>query len=81
MPVRQRRFKMQRRGNMKQNVKQVEQYKLGEQIGKGAFGTVYKALDVQTGDTVAIKSISMKNIPDHDAEVIMMEIDGDMVTW
>jgi serine/threonine protein kinase len=31
-------------------------------IGKGGFGVVYKCLDVATGECVAIKSITSKNI-------------------
>jgi serine/threonine protein kinase len=50
--------------------------KLGEQIGKGAFGTVYKALNLANGDTVAIKSVSLQNIPESDLESIMVCIVG-----
>jgi serine/threonine protein kinase len=37
-------------------------YKVGEKLGKGAFATVYKALDTETGDFVAIKRISKQKI-------------------
>ncbi len=37
-------------------------YKLGEKLGKGAFATVYKALDTETGDFVAIKRISKQKV-------------------
>lgn len=30
-------------------------YRVGEKIGRGAFGTVYKALDSESGEFVAIK--------------------------
>lgn len=30
---------------------------LGDRIGKGAFGAVYKGLDIQTGSFVAIKRV------------------------
>ena len=32
-------------------------------LGKGGFGTVYKALNLQTGDFVAIKQIRLLQIP------------------
>ena len=34
-------------------------YKKIKQIGKGAFGTVYKAFEIRTGNIVAIKKISI----------------------
>merc|ERR1711991_385199 len=37
-------------------------FKIGEKLGKGAFATVYKALDTETGDFVAIKRISKQKI-------------------
>lgn len=41
---------------MNKKHKQKEQkYKLGEMIGKGAIGYVYKSLDKESGEVVAIK--------------------------
>jgi serine/threonine protein kinase len=37
-------------------------YKLGEKLGKGAFATVYKALDTESGDFVAVKRISKQKV-------------------
>eukprot|EP00913_Durusdinium_trenchii_P010633 g9977.t1 len=37
----------------------IGEYQLGEVIGKGGFGCVYKALDQQTGNIVAIKQVSL----------------------
>ena len=37
-------------------------YKLGEKLGKGAFATVYKALDTESGDFVAVKRISKAKV-------------------
>jgi serine/threonine protein kinase len=34
---------------------------LGEELGKGAYGTVYKALNTKNGTTVAIKRIDVEN--------------------
>ncbi|KAI7850692.1 kinase-like domain-containing protein [Circinella umbellata] len=35
------------------------QYQLGNCIGKGQFGSVYRALDMSTGETVAVKRIQL----------------------
>ncbi|KAI9310716.1 kinase-like domain-containing protein [Dichotomocladium elegans] len=37
-------------------------YHLGNCIGKGQFGSVYRALNVQTGETVAIKRIRLEDV-------------------
>ena len=37
-------------------------YQLGQVIGKGAAGTVYKAINVMTGDFVAVKEIPITNV-------------------
>jgi serine/threonine protein kinase len=47
-------------------------YQLGETLGKGAFGTVYKGLDVENGDFVAIKQINCNDIPRGQLESIMV---------
>ncbi|KAH7658149.1 Non-specific serine/threonine protein kinase protein [Dioscorea alata] len=50
-------------------------YILGDEIGKGAYGRVYKGLDLENGDFVAIKQVSLENIPQEDLNIIMQEID------
>ena len=43
---------------LRQQVGQViKNYKLGEVLGKGSNGTVYKTLNMDTGDVVAIKQV------------------------
>ncbi|KAI8371100.1 kinase-like domain-containing protein [Blakeslea trispora] len=48
-------------------------YKLGNVIGKGHFGTVYRALDLMSGKTVAVKQISLKDARKGDIEDMMQE--------
>ncbi|KAL0960993.1 hypothetical protein HGRIS_005988 [Hohenbuehelia grisea] len=50
-------------------------YQLGDSLGKGAFGQVYRALNWATGETVAVKEIQLSNIPKAELGEIMSEID------
>ncbi|CAD5322420.1 unnamed protein product [Arabidopsis thaliana] len=50
-------------------------YMLGDEIGKGAYGRVYIGLDLENGDFVAIKQVSLENIGQEDLNTIMQEID------
>ena len=40
-----------------------EKYRLGEELGRGAYGRVYRGLDARTGEHVAVKQISLDRIP------------------
>ncbi|KAF9265314.1 hypothetical protein L218DRAFT_957501 [Marasmius fiardii PR-910] len=55
--------------------KSLHDYQLGDSLGKGAFGQVYRALNWATGETVAVKEIQLGNIPKSDLGEIMSEID------
>lgn len=55
--------------------KQLNDYQLGDLLGKGAFGQVYRALNWATGETVAVKEIQLANIPKAELGEIMSEID------
>ncbi|KAG1147919.1 hypothetical protein G6F37_005167 [Rhizopus arrhizus] len=48
-------------------------YKLGNVIGKGHFGTVYRALDLLSGKTVAIKQIDLKSSKKQDIKDMIQE--------
>ncbi|EJU03326.1 Pkinase-domain-containing protein [Dacryopinax primogenitus] len=50
-------------------------YQLADLLGKGASGQVYRALNWTTGETVAVKQISLANIPKTELSDIMFEID------
>ncbi|KAJ1983690.1 Protein kinase of the Mitotic Exit Network [Dimargaris verticillata] len=40
----------------------VQQYQLGDCIGKGAFGTVYRGLNLENGQVVAVKQIPLHSV-------------------
>ncbi|KAI9237137.1 MAG: hypothetical protein BYD32DRAFT_443559 [Podila humilis] len=48
---------------------------LGNCIGKGAFGSVWRGLNLDTATTVAVKQINLSDIPTAELANIMMEID------
>jgi hypothetical protein len=58
-----------------QDVAGLKDYQLGDCLGKGAFGSVYRALNWGTGETVAIKQVRMENMGAAELKNIMLEID------
>jgi serine/threonine protein kinase len=48
---------------------------LGEEIGRGSSGKVYRALNRETGDFRAIKEILTRNMPTGHLEAVQSEID------
>ena len=50
----------------------LKDYRLGECLGKGAFGSVYKAFNWGTGEAVAIKQIKIADLPK--SELRMIEV-------
>jgi serine/threonine protein kinase len=59
--------------------------RLGECLGRGAFGSVYKAFNWGTGEAVAIKQIKLGDLPR--SELRMIEVwrnrngQGIELTW
>ncbi|KAI9678081.1 MAG: hypothetical protein M1817_006025 [Caeruleum heppii] len=58
-----------------QDVAGLKDYQLGDCLGKGAFGSVYRALNWGTGETVAVKQVKLADLPQSELRVIMLEID------
>ncbi|KAJ9665064.1 Protein kinase of the Mitotic Exit Network [Coniosporium apollinis] len=58
-----------------QDVPGLKDYQLGDCLGKGAFGSVYRGLNWSTGETVAVKQVKLADLPKTELRVIMLEID------
>ena len=43
---------------------------LGDCLGKGAFGSVFRALNMGTGETVAVKQVKLADLPKSELRVI-----------
>ena len=52
-----------------------DRFLLGEELGRGAFGQVFKGMDLKSGDTVAIKQISLEGMSQSNLQSVMGEIE------
>mmetsp|Transcript_36161 Transcript_36161/g.47691 ORF Transcript_36161/g.47691 Transcript_36161/m.47691 type:complete len:1189 (+) Transcript_36161:175-3741(+) len=50
-------------------------YQMGTEIGRGGFGLVFNALNMETGDFVAVKRVSLENIEQESMSQLQMEIE------
>lgn len=62
-------------GEVQRNVTELRDYQLGDCLGKGAFGSVFRALNMSTGETVAVKQVKLADLPNSELRVITLEID------
>lgn len=52
----------------------LKDFRLGDCIGKGAFGSVYKAFNWGTGEAVAVKQIKLVDLPKSELRMIEVQI-------
>ncbi|KAG8836037.1 hypothetical protein FRC17_010501 [Serendipita sp. 399] len=50
-------------------------YRIGNGIGRGQFGAVYRALNLNTGQMVAVKRISLHGLSEEEISSLMKEVD------
>ncbi|KAG0346710.1 hypothetical protein BG005_000577, partial [Podila minutissima] len=50
-------------------------FQLGNCIGRGQFGAVYRALNLGTGQMVAVKRIKIDGLKDAEMDILMQEVD------
>ena len=74
-PATPRRFKKESQNTKAQDVSELKDYQLGDCLGKGAFGSVFRALNMGTGETVAVKQVKLADLPKSELRVITLEID------
>ncbi|RKP13854.1 kinase-like domain-containing protein, partial [Piptocephalis cylindrospora] len=53
----------------------ISHYQLGESIGKGQYGTVYKAFNLETGEVVAVKRMNIDAQEEDEIESLMKEVE------
>jgi serine/threonine protein kinase len=50
-------------------------YKLQEELGKGAFSTVYRGIHKRTGQKYAVKVVKEEGLPKDDEEALHLEVE------
>ena len=61
-------------GNLTKPVSQLDKYERLEKLGEGTYGVVYKALNQETGEFVAIKKIRLEKEDDGVPSTAIREI-------
>eukprot|EP00798_Chlamydomonas_sp_ICE-L_P022122 gene22122-29182_t len=52
-----------------------DRFTIGEELGRGAYGQVYKGMDLKSGEPVAIKQIALGGVANGNLQSVMGEID------
>ncbi|KAH7910459.1 hypothetical protein BJ138DRAFT_1152815 [Hygrophoropsis aurantiaca] len=60
---------------VKEEGKPPTHFQLGNCIGRGQFGTVYRALNLNTGQMVAVKRIRLEGLKEDEVTQLMREVD------
>ncbi|PCH44333.1 Pkinase-domain-containing protein [Wolfiporia cocos MD-104 SS10] len=60
---------------VKEDGKPATQFQLGNCIGRGQFGAVYRALNLNTGQMVAVKRIRLEGLKEDEIAQLMKEVD------
>ncbi|KAJ2078885.1 Protein kinase of the Mitotic Exit Network [Coemansia sp. RSA 988] len=58
-----------------ESAQRLTNYQLGNCIGRGQFGSVYRALDLETGQMVAVKQISLEGQDPSNMDDVMQEVE------
>ncbi|KAJ2700911.1 Protein kinase of the Mitotic Exit Network [Coemansia sp. IMI 203386] len=58
-----------------ESAQRLTNYQLGNCIGRGQFGSVYRALDLETGQMVAVKQIPLDGQDSDDMDDVMQEVE------
>ena len=53
----------------------VGDFRLGSELGKGGFGTVYMGMHTESGEYVAVKQVYISHVPKDELDSIKMEIE------
>ncbi|KAF8892268.1 hypothetical protein BD779DRAFT_1670592 [Infundibulicybe gibba] len=60
---------------LKEDGKPPTHFQLGNCIGRGQFGSVYRALNLNTGQMVAVKRIRLEGLKEDEVTTLMREVD------
>ncbi|KAG6833014.1 hypothetical protein H0H87_012600 [Tephrocybe sp. NHM501043] len=60
---------------LREDGKPATHFQLGNCIGRGQFGSVYRALNLNTGQMVAVKRIRLNGLKESEIETLMREVD------